>query len=44
MLAEYRDGAVKRWKDLKEIWERVGDRDGYLAYVRAETTAFLTGS
>jgi hypothetical protein len=41
VLAEYRDGEVKRWKNLKLIWQLVGDKDGFLKYVRDTTTDFL---
>ena len=42
VLVEYRDGKVVRWKNLKLVWQLVGDQDGFLKYVRDETRDFLT--
>ena len=41
VLVEYRDGEVVRWKNLKLVWQLVGDQDGFLRYVRDETSDFL---
>jgi hypothetical protein len=41
VLVEYRDGEVKRWQNLKLIWQLVGDKDGFLKYVRDATSDFL---
>ena len=41
VLVEYRDGEVVRWKNLKLVWQLVGDQDGFLRYVRDETRDFL---
>ena len=41
VLVEYRDGEVVRWRNLKLIWQLVGDKDGFLTYVRRETGEFL---
>jgi hypothetical protein len=41
VLVEYRDGEVVRWRNLKLIWQLVGDQDGFLRYVRDETRDFL---
>ena len=41
VLVEYRDGEVVRFKNLKLVWQLVGDRDGFLRYVREETRDFL---
>ena len=41
VLVEYRDGEVVRWKNLKLVWQLVGDQDGFLTYVRDETRDFL---
>ena len=41
VLVEYRGGEVIRWKNLKLIWQLVGDQDGFLRYVRDETRDFL---
>ncbi len=41
VLVEYIDGEMVRWKDLKLIWKLVGDKPGYMTYVREATTEFL---
>jgi hypothetical protein len=44
VLAEYRDGKVVRFKNLKLVWQLVGDEDGFVRYVRDETRDFLEAS
>ncbi len=41
VLVEYRDGKVERFKNLKLVWQLVGDEDGFIRYVRNETRTFL---
>jgi hypothetical protein len=41
VLVEYRDGEVVRFKNLKLVWQLVGDEDGFVRYVRDETRGFL---
>lgn len=41
VLARVREGEVKGWKVLERVWELVGEREAFLAYVRAETAAAL---
>lgn len=41
VLVEYRDGEVVRFKNLKLVWQLVGDEDGFVTYVRDETRDFL---
>ena len=41
VLVEYRDGEVVRFKNLKLVWQLVGDEDGFVRYVRDETRDFL---
>ena len=41
VLVEYRDGKVVRFEDLKLIWQLVGDKAGFLKYVRDATAEFL---
>ena len=41
VLVEYVDGEMARWQDLKLIWKLVGDKAGYLTYVREATSDFL---
>ena len=44
VLVEYSDGEVVRWKNLKLVWQLVGDEDGFVRYVRDETRDFLAES
>jgi hypothetical protein len=41
VLVEYRNGEVVRFKNLKLVWQLVGDRDGFIRYVRDETAGFI---
>ena len=41
VLVEYRNGKVERFKNLKLVWQLVGDEDGFIRYVRNETRTFL---
>jgi hypothetical protein len=41
VLVEYHDGEVTRFENLKEIWQKVGDKDGFLEYVRDSTREFV---
>ena len=41
VLSEIKDGAEVRWKNLGEIWDRVGDEAGFREYIRTEVRAFL---
>lgn len=41
VLVEYHDGKVVRFKNLKLIWQLVGDKEGFLTYVRDQTRDFL---
>lgn len=41
VLVEYADGEMTRWQDLKLIWKLVGDKAGYMTYVREATSDFL---
>ena len=41
VLVEYRDGEVVRFKNLKLVWQLVGDQDGFIRYVRDETADFI---
>ena len=36
-----RGGREVKWKNLEAIWDEVGEKDGYLAYIRAEVAAAL---
>ena len=41
VLVEYRDGEVTRFENLKLVWQLVGDKDGFLKYVRDATREFI---
>jgi hypothetical protein len=41
VLVEYRGDEVVRFKNLKLIWQLVGDKDGFLKYVRDQTKEFI---
>jgi len=41
VLVEMRGGAQKRWKNLPEVWELVGDKPAFIAFVQKEIRAFL---
>ncbi len=41
VLVEYSDGEVVRFENLKLVWKLVGDREGFLKYVRDATRAFV---
>jgi len=44
VLVEYRDGEVARFENLQDIWQKVGDKDGFLEYVRDSTREFIAES
>ena len=41
VLVELRNGEVIRHKDLKQIWQLVGNKEGFIKYVRDETREFI---
>jgi len=44
IVVDERGGQVGRWVNLEKIWDLVGDREPYLAYVRATVQDFLQAS
>ncbi len=42
VLVEMKDGRQQRWHNLDQIWQKVGDKEEYIAYVRGEVDRFLT--
>jgi hypothetical protein len=44
VLVETRGGARKNWKNLPEVWELVGDKPAFIAFVQKEVRAFLNPS
>jgi len=43
VVAQIRGGQPARWKNLERIWDLVGDKDAFLAYVRGEVRPFVEG-
>lgn len=41
VLAEHRGNQVARWKNLDQVWRLVRDKEGFIAYVQEQTSAFL---
>ena len=41
VLVEMDNGQVKRWKNLDQIWDKVGDKAAYTEYIQAGMQAFL---
>ena len=41
VLVEMRGGVRKRWKSLPEVWELVGDKPTFIAFIQQEVRAFL---
>lgn len=43
VLVEMKSGARGKWKNLPEVWELVGDKPAFVAFVQKEVRAFLGG-
>lgn len=41
VLVEERNGQRARWRNAAKIWELLGDKERFFAYVQGETRAFL---
>ena len=41
ILVETKEGQLQRWKNLDQIWQKVGDREAYIAYVQGEVARFM---
>ena len=41
VLVEEGEDGQTRWKNLEKVWALLNDKKGYLAYVQAETRAYL---
>lgn len=41
VLVDVREGQQKGWKNLKRVWDLVGDKQSFFSYVREETQAFM---
>ena len=44
VVVEMVDGKQKRWRNLKKIWQLVGDKDEFVAYVQGGVREYLEGS
>ena len=44
VLVEMREGQQQRWQNLDQIWQRVRDKEDYIAYVQGEVDRFLAES
>jgi len=44
VLVEYRGAEVVRFSNLRLVWQLVGDKDGFLKYVRDSTSGFIEQS
>ena len=42
VLVEIKDGRQQRWRNLDQIWQKVSDKEAYIAYVHDEVRRFLT--
>lgn len=43
ILSRQIDGKETDWVNLEKIWEKVGDKESFIAYVKAETDSFISG-
>ena len=43
VVADFKDGKETGWKNLERIWQLVGNKEEFLAYIRTETRAYLEG-
>jgi len=44
VLVELHDGARRKWKNLPEVWELVGDKPAFLDFLQKEVRTFLDES
>lgn len=43
VLVEVKDGRHGRWKNLEKVWDHLGNKDSFSAYVETELKGFLQG-
>jgi len=41
VLVEIRDGKQVRWKNLEQIWDMIGVKEGFIHYVQEELKSFM---
>jgi hypothetical protein len=43
VIADFREGKEVRWKNLKNVWQLTGNKEGFVQYIRDEVSAYLEG-
>lgn len=43
VLVDMQDGKQTKWKNLRRVWELLGDKDAFMKYVQGEVQAYLEG-
>ena len=43
IVARVKDNKVAEFKDLKDIWSNVNDKEAFMKYVQGHVTAYLSG-
>ncbi len=43
VIAEFEGSEQKRWKNLEQVWQLVGDEHTFLKYIQNETDRYLEG-
>jgi len=43
ILSDIRDGTQVKWKNLDKVWRLLGNKEGFLDYIRGEVTSYLEG-
>lgn len=43
VIAEFEGSEQKRWKNLGQVWQLVGDEQAFLKYIQNETDRYLEG-
>lgn len=41
IVSEYENGKEKRWKNLDQVWELLGDKEGFQSYQEMEISGWL---
>lgn len=41
VLVEMKNGKQERWKNLKQIWDIVGNKEGFMSYIQEEIKLFM---
>ena len=43
VLSDIREGTQVKWKNLDKVWRLIGNKEGFLDYIRAEVASYLEG-